>query len=159
MLARKLRAAMRLLRCPLRQLSVALVGAATMSRLHRRYLGRRSVTDVLSFELEADESGVVEGEVVVCLDVARREARRRGHAVESELLLYALHGVLHLCGYEDETEAAYRRMHAREDRLLRELGMGAVFSRPPMPPARPSRVGSRLRETRPAPKVTVRRAR
>lgn len=111
-----------------RAISVAIVDAATISRLHEQFLGKREATDVLSFELERDAQGVSEGEIVVCLDIAQEQSSRRGHAVEKELLLYALHGLLHLSGYDDLEEAGNRRMHAKEDEILEAIGVGAAFA-------------------------------
>lgn len=128
-LRKKLLAAHAMLAPPLRELSVAVVGSARMSRLHRRFLGRSGTTDVMSFELETDDRGdVVSGEVVVCADVARAEARRRGIPARHELLLYALHGMLHLCGHDDRNPADSGRMHAMEDQLLTRLEIGPVFA-------------------------------
>ena len=118
-------------------LSVALVGDATMSRLHREFLGIDGPTDVLTFPLEHDSRGrVLDGEVVVCVPHARREARSRGTDPQDELLLYALHGALHLSGHDDTTPRGHRRMHRLEDRILREIGVGPVFDPAPQPTAR-----------------------
>lgn len=117
--------------CRLRTLSVAIVGDATMSRLHEQFLGIPGPTDVLTFELETNAHGSpTVGEVVVCAPEARRQARAHGTRMEHELLLYALHGVLHLSGYDDLDPAAHRRMHLAEDRILTSLTIGAVFHRP-----------------------------
>ena len=114
---------------PLRQLSLALVGDATMAQLHQQYLGIRGPTDVLTFELEHDRRGrVTAGEVVVCVAQARRESKKYGSSVERELLLYALHGMLHLAGFDDRTAAGFRQMHRREDDILTRLGVGPVFN-------------------------------
>ena len=111
-----------------------------MSELHWRFMRVRGPTDVLTFPLDHDPRGrVVSGEVVVCVSEARRRARAEGVAVERELLLYALHGLLHLCGYDDRTADAYRAMHHTEDQILTRLGVGPVFA--PTPAARPSRSG------------------
>ena len=128
-LRRQLLAAHRLLRPPLRELSVALVGDTRMARLHQQFMGVGGPTDVLTFPLDEDERGrVLSGEVVVCVPEAARRARELGTSVERELLLYALHGLLHLCGYDDRTAAGYRRMHRTEDKILTRLGVGPVFS-------------------------------
>jgi len=133
---RRLRAAYDLLgRTALRELSVALVSDAAMKRLHGRYLGKGTVTDVLSFELEHDARGrVTAGEVVVCVPQARRQAeagsaRSRRTGEEREVLLLALHGMLHLCGFDDKTSREFTAMHRAEDRLLTLLGVGPVFHR------------------------------
>lgn len=123
------------------QLSIAVVDDLVMSGLHRRYCGIPGPTDVLTFDLRvgpaANDSDLLEGEVVVCADVARREALRRiGRAARSqwlsaaraELALYVVHGILHLCGYDDHRPADFAAMHAREDEILQYLGVGSVFS-------------------------------
>jgi probable rRNA maturation factor len=129
---------------PLAQLSVGLVDEADMAALHRRYLGRRGATDVLSFQIDRDRRGrTTAGEVVICVPVARRAAAVRGIALKNELLLYALHGMLHLCGFDDRTEPAFVAMHAKEDELLTRLGVGPVFRLDPA--ARRSRPRSGVR--------------
>jgi probable rRNA maturation factor len=129
-IARQLRRAHRLIKPQLNELSIALVNDDRMRELHDRYLGIDSATDVLTFELEHDARGrVTGGEVVVCVPEARRQARKNRTRPQDEVLLYALHGMLHLCGYDDTTAAAYKRMHAMEDRILTELGIGPVFAR------------------------------
>jgi len=101
------------------QLSVAIVGARRMANLHWQYLGVGGPTDVLTFDLGSDRRhGRLDGEIVLCADVARRQ-----RAWRAELALYLVHGVLHLAGYDDRTPRAARRMHAREAELLRELGI------------------------------------
>ena len=134
-LRRHLRTAHALLRPPLRELSLALVGDARMSALHAQFLGVAGPTDVLTFPLDVDPRGrVTSGEVVVCVPEARRRAGRDAARVERELLLYALHGLLHLCGYDDRTARGFRTMHRTEDMILTELGVGPVFH-PESPPA------------------------
>ena len=99
-----------------------------MSALHERFMNLPGPTDVLTFPLEFDAGGrVTAGEVVVCVPEARRRAKEHGVAVRDELLLYALHGMLHLCGFDDRTARGYARMHRTEDDILTRLGIGAVF--------------------------------
>ena len=64
---------------------------------------------------------------MICAAVAAREADRRGHDIRHELVLYAVHGLLHLCGYDDGSAFEARRMHRREDWLLRAVGLPAVY--------------------------------
>ena len=136
---RHLRAAHRILRPPLVDLSVALVGDAKMSSLHEHFMGIPGPTDVLTFPLDLDGRGrPVAGEVVVCVPEARRRAKEHGVALERELLLYALHGLLHLCGYDDRTDASFHAMHRTEDQILTRLGVGPVFA----PSARPAPAGN-----------------
>ena len=127
-LRRQLRAAHKLLRCPLREMSLVLVNDATMSDLHRRFMNDASTTDVLTFPLDVNRRGrATSGEVYVCVPEARRRARTHGTRVADEVLLYALHGMLHLCGFDDRTPAGFQRMHRTEDRILTRIGVGAVF--------------------------------
>jgi probable rRNA maturation factor len=118
------------------ELSVALVDDATMQRLHAQHLDDPTTTDVLTFDLRAgavaeqDERGTrVEGELILCRDQASRQAQARGHALREELLLYAVHGLLHLLGYDDHTKRAAATMHRREDEILRAIGVGSVYER------------------------------
>jgi probable rRNA maturation factor len=114
------------------RLSVAIVGAWSMAALHKQFLHRTGPTDVLAFDLGCDrQHGHLDGEVILCADVARREAARRAGrtlaAARAELALYLVHGLLHLAGHDDRTPRDFQRMHAREDELLRQLGLGPVF--------------------------------
>ncbi len=110
---------------------IALVGDARMAQLHERHLGHAGPTDVLSFDLAEPEgggnSGFVEAEVVVSFETAQRQAAARGHGVEAEVALYALHGVLHLLGYDDRRPSDAKRMHDVEDEILESVGLGRVF--------------------------------
>ncbi len=60
--------------------------------------------------------------------LAHREARRRHHSTDAELMLYAVHGTLHLLGYEDSQPESAQQMHRTEDAILSELGVGPVYS-------------------------------
>jgi probable rRNA maturation factor len=145
-LRRKLRAAHVALNPPLAELSVALVGDAEMSHLHEQFLKIAGPTDVLTFPLDLDRRGrPLSGEVVVCVPEARRQARQSRTPVEQELLLYALHGMLHLCGFDDRTAAGFKQMHRTEDQILTRLGVGPVFDPAPAIAARSSRSLSRHR--------------
>jgi probable rRNA maturation factor len=113
------------------RLSVAVVGATAMATLHRRFLGVPGPTDVLAFDLGTDRRRRhIDGEVILCADVARKRAAGRGRSLQAaraELALYLVHGILHLTGYDDRSSSGSRRMHVREDKLLFELGLGAVY--------------------------------
>lgn len=100
-----------------------------MSKLHQQFLNVPGPTDVLTFELDHDTKGrVISGEVIVCLPEAARQAKKNNSTVQKELLLYALHGMLHLSGFDDRTARGYRAMHRKEDQILTRLGVGPVFS-------------------------------
>lgn len=113
-------------------LNVIIVDDARIAKLHVQYLGVEGSTDVITFDLvdpKEHKAGYIEGEIFVCLDEARRSCARRGIDVEHELLLYMIHGLLHLLGYDDHDPEDYRRMHRREDELLEQIGVGAVFKK------------------------------
>lgn len=109
------------------RLTVAVVDDPRMVALHERHLGSAATTDVLTFDLRDGPDGPVDADIVVCLDEARRQASGRGHGVHAELLLYAVHGLLHLLGADDRDAAAAAAMHEREDDLLGAIGVGPVF--------------------------------
>ena len=143
-LRRHLRAARMLVRSPLRQMALVLVNDSTMSELHRRYMNVRSLTDVLTFPIDVDARGkALTGEVYVCVPEARRRAKQHGTRAADEVLLYALHGMLHLCGFDDRTPAGFARMHRTEDRILTSIGIGPVFH-----PAHAPRAARRARPAR-----------
>jgi probable rRNA maturation factor len=112
----------------LAELSIALVGDRQMSDLHFHFMSIAGPTDVLTFPLEMDARGqMVCGEIIICVPEGRRRARQQGVPLAHELLLYAVHGMLHLSGYDDKTAREFKIMHRTEDDLLTRLGVGAVF--------------------------------
>jgi probable rRNA maturation factor len=105
-----------------RDVVVALVDDSTIARLHGRFLGDPTPTDVLSFP---------HGEIVASGETARREARARGIDPLHELLLYVVHGALHLAGHRDKGRAERGRMRAAERQALWRLGVGDIFAASP----------------------------
>ncbi len=95
------------------EISLAIVDDPTICELHRRYLGHDEPTDVISFVLERSE-GRVEGEVIVSADTARTAAAVYANSSAAELLLYVIHGTLHLVGYRDDTPRYRAKMSARQ---------------------------------------------
>ena len=102
-------------------LAVVFVQDEALTELHRRHLADPTPTDVLTFDLGEDGPGPA-GELYVSVDRARRVAARRSMSVERELSLYVVHGVLHLCGYDDREPAERERMRAAEGEVLAALG-------------------------------------
>jgi probable rRNA maturation factor len=106
------------------QVSVVLVGERAMRSLNKSWRGKDRPTDVLSFSQREGEGGglhpEVLGDVVICVPVARRQAREAGHCLAAELDRLAVHGLLHLAGYDHEqSPAAARAMRRREDAIIR----------------------------------------
>lgn len=102
------------------EVTIALMSDGAMRRLNARFRGRDYATDVLSFP--SDEPGLL-GDIAIALGVAARQARRLGHSEATELRILALHGVLHLLGYDHETDTG--AMARAEDRLRRKAGLPA----------------------------------
>jgi probable rRNA maturation factor len=100
------------------QVTVALVSDGRIQELNRSFRGVNKATDVLSFP--ADEPGTL-GDVVIARGVARRQARGAGHDMATELRVLALHGLLHLLGYDHEHDGG--RMARIEARLRRKGGL------------------------------------
>jgi probable rRNA maturation factor len=111
---------------------VRIVDDAEMIEAHKRYCDLDTTTDVLTFDLASHDtdfqSKALDTDLIVCADEANRQALRRDHPVTHELLLYIIHGVLHCLGHDDHDDDAFARMHAREDQLLTDAGIGPVFS-------------------------------
>src|SRR5436305_5983587 len=96
------------------EISLAFVDNPTIHRLNQRYLGHDEPTDVLSFPLSEPGAARLSGELVLGAEVARAQAAARGHDVQAELALYVIHGLLHLCGYDDHDPADAGAMRQRE---------------------------------------------
>lgn len=111
---------------PVARAAISCVHDARMSQLHARFCGDASTTDVLTFAQNAP-GAPVDCDIAICVDEARRRAEELGHTPAQELLLYALHGLLHACGHDDHDPAQYAAMHAMEDRILEAVGVGALF--------------------------------
>lgn len=111
---------------PQADLSVLLVDTDTMSRLHEQWMDEPGPTDVLSFpmdelrpgtEAEPTPAGLL-GDVVLCPEVAARQAAEAGHSTAEELLLLTAHGILHLLGFDHAEPEEEKEMFALQRRLL-----------------------------------------
>jgi len=111
------------------EVTIALISDARMRRLNRLYRGVDAPTDVLSFppgELVADgradaRSSVFLGDLAIALGVARGQAQAFGHSLGTELRILALHGLLHLLGYDHERDRG--TMRRLENELRRRAGL------------------------------------
>lgn len=111
------------------EITVVLVDDAEIHRLNQEFLNHDWPTDVITFfDENVEESSDVDpirgrgreiaGELVVSVETAQREAVRQGWSIDDELLLYSVHGWLHLCGYDDLTDEERPRMRQREREIL-----------------------------------------
>jgi probable rRNA maturation factor len=106
------------------EISIGIVTDERMHELNRQYLQHDYPTDVLSFVLDSDdEAQSLDGEIIASADYAAREAERYGWATDDELLLYVIHGCLHLVGHDDHTPEGRTAMRAAETRHLEEFGL------------------------------------
>ena len=107
-----------------REVSVLLTDDAELRTLNREYRGLDKTTDVLAFALDEAEDGPVSatlGDVVISVETATRQAKSRRVELGRELELLAVHGTLHLLGYDHEFAAEARRMRNRTRQIRRRL--------------------------------------
>lgn len=123
-------------------IDILITDDAEMALVHESYLDVAGTTDVITFDLSDDDDdqetegagrdqGVcVCAQIIVCADVAIRESQKRGGHLNHETMLYIVHGMLHCLGYDDCDPEDHDAMHAREDAILREIGIGPVYGPP-----------------------------
>lgn len=103
--------------------TVAFISDRKMRELNRRWRGKDKTTDVLSFPTEQSDFEKVEGlelgDVVISIEQAARQAKQNKVALDNEVSQLILHGILHLCGYDHETDKG--QMNKLELRLRRKL--------------------------------------
>lgn len=105
------------------EISIAIVDDPTIHDLNSRFLDHDYETDVLSFPLERDaDARRLSGEIIVSADTALRVAAELGGNPADELLLYVIHGLLHLLGYNDKQEDERHLMRAEERRYMERAG-------------------------------------
>jgi probable rRNA maturation factor len=94
------------------EIVVTCVSDKRIDKVHRDFMGVAGATDVITFQ---------HGDILISADTAEREARAHGHGISEELLLYIVHGFLHLNGHDDILEADRLLMHAVQDRVWKEV--------------------------------------
>ena len=103
--------------------NVALVDDATIHRINRQFLNHDCPTDVISFRLDEEGDDGLEGELVISSETAISQAAQFGLSPEDELLLYAIHGTLHLVGFDDIQDSDRQIMREQESLHLSRLGI------------------------------------
>lgn len=93
----------------LSEVEVTFVSDATIARVHRDFMNIPGATDVITF---------AHGEIIISPETALENAAHYGRSLDEELARYLIHGLLHLSGYEDQTPAEAKAMHALQERLL-----------------------------------------
>ncbi|MEN0019578.1 MAG: rRNA maturation RNase YbeY [Planctomycetota bacterium] len=115
------------------EVRVDVIDDEAMAEAHQRWSGIAGTTDVLTFDLRDVDDGAnqpIDTDAMICLDEAERQAATHNHDTRRELLLYAVHAILHCAGHDDRDEASAQAMHALEDRVLSAIGVGPVFATP-----------------------------
>ena len=106
------------------EISIAVVDDPTIHRLNQQYLEHDYETDVLSFVLDQDDDQkLLNGEVIVSSDTALRIAQEEGVSAKDELLLYIIHGTLHLAGFDDKDPDRRKLMREAEAKYTQQFGM------------------------------------
>ena len=105
------------------QVAVLLTTDETIRDLNHRFRGKNKPTDVLSFpaSTQAKNRERVAGDIAISIDTARRQSAACGHSLETEIKVLILHGLLHLAGFDHETDLG--QMHRRERQLRAQLGL------------------------------------
>jgi probable rRNA maturation factor len=101
--------------------NVLVTGSAELRSLNRRFRSKDQPTDVLSFPPGPGLVNGLAGEIAISVDIARENARELGHPLADEVKILALHGVLHLVGYDHESDDG--AMARREAALRKSLGL------------------------------------
>ncbi|MQR95533.1 rRNA maturation RNase YbeY [Fictibacillus phosphorivorans] len=115
------------------EVSITIVTKERIQEINKEYRQKDSVTDVISFAMEEmgeDETEIIGGEetrflgdIIICLDVAKEQAEEYGHSLEREMGFLAVHGFLHLLGYDHMNEEDEKRMFGRQEEILEQYGL------------------------------------
>lgn len=115
---------------PPANLTLFLTGDGRIQQLNRDYLGYDKPTDVLSFSAGAPMPGMAQanylGDIIISLPYAARQAAAAGHKTEAELQLLAVHGTLHLLGYDHATSEEKAAMWGEQTAVLTQLGLAHI---------------------------------
>lgn len=106
-------------------LSLAFVTSKHIRALNKKFLRRDYATDVLAFEragrLKSGKRGELRGDIVISMDAARKNAKTFQTSPAYEMVLYVVHGILHLLGFDDHKAASIKKMRREEHKLMKHL--------------------------------------
>ena len=107
-------------KCKIETLSISFINDMEMIDLNKKYLNHEDSTDIITFTYEKDLNNL-DGEILICVDEAKRQAREYKVKLINELSRLVFHGLLHLIGYKDRVKKEKDIMHKSEDKLLKCL--------------------------------------
>jgi probable rRNA maturation factor len=107
------------------EVTILITSSDKIRELNRRYRGKNNATDVLSFALPSKRAKMV-GDLAISAEIAAANAAQLGHSTETELKILMLHGLLHLAGYDHETDNGEMRAREMELRLQLKLPVGLI---------------------------------
>jgi len=107
-------------------LSLVFVSDRRMKILNQKYLKYNFSTDVLAFDLREQKGSLrtLGGEIIISTDTAKRNSKIYGTTLKKEIVLYVIHGILHLVGYDDHEARDIRRMREKEQEILGKIITG-----------------------------------
>jgi len=112
------------------ELSIVFVTSQRIRALNQKFLHRNHATDVLAFDMrdpgEAKDASLV-GDIIISTDAAIQNAKTFKTSIEHELVLYVIHGILHILGYDDHTPKDVKKMRQREAGIIKKIGTGSIF--------------------------------
>lgn len=109
------------------EISLAVVDDPTIHQLNRQFLNHDFPTDVLTFPGESNSADLMQGEIIVSVDTATQIAGEYGLSADGEVVLYFIHGLLHLAGLDDHAEEDARQMRKFERHFLELVGFEYHF--------------------------------
>src|SRR5574341_600371 len=96
------------------ELNIVFIDNKTIKQINKTFLGHNYATDVLSFTYnESSFKNSIKGEIIVSVETASKLSQRHGYGIEGEIVLYVVHGLLHLLGYDDKRKKDAKKMHQR----------------------------------------------
>jgi probable rRNA maturation factor len=117
-------------------IEIEIVGDLQIRKLNKKILSKNRITDCISFDLTGNngradsprDSAIKSYQIIVNVQKAGREAKKRQHSQDAELALYIVHGLLHNLGFDDRTRTQAEQMHKTEDEFLQKSGYGMVYN-------------------------------
>jgi probable rRNA maturation factor len=112
------------------EISIVLVGEDRMRQFNLQFRDTDKPTDVLAFSdgsVDPDSKTTYHGDIIICIPIAKKQASVSGNSISDELSLLAVHGVLHLLGYEHDTQDSKSAMWAEQSAILQKLGCSVSF--------------------------------